>query len=102
MAASRTPGHFILDFWMAKFAGSQMGQLVEIPIFSPIGEWCFLNSVWLGNLFIFLFTSPTAPCCFPKYTVFSQGGNRIFMVVRVAHFSTTTMPFPASENAVVW
>jgi hypothetical protein len=35
------------------------------------------------------------------YTVFRQGGNGTFAVDRVERFSATTLPFPASGNAVV-
>jgi hypothetical protein len=36
------------------------------------------------------------------YTAFSQGKNGIFMVLRVARFFATTVPFPASDSVVVW
>jgi hypothetical protein len=36
-----------------------------------------------------------------KYTAFRQGGNGIFIERRVAHFSASTLPFPASDNAVI-
>jgi hypothetical protein len=35
------------------------------------------------------------------YSAYNQGGNGIFIEGRVTRFSATTVPFPASENAVV-
>jgi hypothetical protein len=36
-----------------------------------------------------------------QYRVYNQGGNRTLYIDQVACFSTTTMPFPASESAVI-
>jgi hypothetical protein len=45
----------VLHFWMVTFAGSQMGQLVEIPIFGPTGN-LLIFSVGLAALLLLAFS----------------------------------------------
>jgi hypothetical protein len=70
-------------------------KLLHFALYSLVDKVASVNVVCTIDVFdrvLVLFP----PC---KYGAFKERGNGVLNEVRVAHFSATTLPFPASENA---